>query len=361
MISFFITTRCNLDCIYCYTNKGTVKHQHQTLDWEFAKLGIDDYYTTQYKRHIRFFGAGEPTEEIDLIEQIYRYAKKKDKATTSEIQTNGCFSVEVADWLAQNVDIIWISCDGPPKIQDEYRPMLSGESSSEKIDENIQRMMPQKHTGIIGIRATITNRNYDKQIELIDHYSRLGIKNFWVDPIFPSIGEKVPVGGNLDMGRFTKHFIQAVKYAYDNGLTYGSILTCNFDEPGEYACRALLPVPHLTSDGYVSACDMALFGEDANHMDIFMYGKWDKANHCIIYDEKKIRTLRSRSLAKILQLSDSPCAHCSVAPFCRGYCPGEVVNETYDLFGCKKTVCKPVVNIFDSLSDREKSYIFSHP
>jgi len=158
------------------------------------------------------------------------------------------------------------------------------------------------------------------------------------------------------MGRFTEKFIEAVKFAYSKGMTYGSILTCNFDEPGEISCRALLPVPHLTTDGYISACDMALFGNDADHMDLFIYGKWDKEIHKIIYFEDKIQKLRSRTYHKI-----DECSQCVVAPFCRGYCPGEVVNEIGDFFGCKTIVCTPTRLIFSHLSENEKKYVYTHP
>lgn len=44
-------------------------------------------------------------------------------------------------------------------------------------------------------------------------------------------------------------------------MFYGSILTCNFGDTVTTHCRACLLVPHLITDGYVSACDMALFGK----------------------------------------------------------------------------------------------------
>ena len=356
MISFFLTTKCNLSCIYCYTNKDLGEHLDQTLDFEFAKAGIDDYYSTSYRRHIRFFGAGEPTEEFDLMKDIFYYAKSKDHRTTAEIQTNGCFSDEVAKWLAWNIDYIWISCDGTPKIQDYFRPIYGGGKSSELIERNIKYMMKKK-CGMIGIRTTITDLNYTKQKDLINYFEELGIRNFWVDPVFPSIGQSESHNRwTFDMGRFTDEFLEAAQYAYSRGLTYGSILTCNFDEPGELACRALLPVPHLTSDGYISACDMALFGNDSDHMNVFIYGKWDKENKQIIYYEDKIEMLRSRKVSRM-----ETCSECAIAPYCRGYCPGEVVNETKNLFGCKTIICKPTRRLFDMLSSEEKMYQYHHP
>lgn len=354
MISFFITTRCNLNCIYCYTNKDSVVHQDQSLDFEFAKAGIDDYYSTNYAKHIRFFGAGEPTMELALIKKILEYAKSKDPKTTSEIQTNGCFSETTGKWLADNIDIIWVSSDGIPEIQNHYRPFVDGSPSSPVLERNLQ-YLASKCKGVTGIRMTITNENVSNQIQNIDYFRSLGIKNFWVDPMFPSVGEKEAYE-KIDMNKFTEEFLKAVKYAYSNGMTYGSILTCNFDKPGVYACRALLPVPHLTTDGFVSACDMALFGRDMDHMDIFIYGKWNPNTNTIEYDWKKLTFLRSRELKNLKK-----CSKCEVGKYCRGYCPGEVTNETGNLFGCKSNICSSTIRLFHELSEAEKQYCYLHP
>jgi radical SAM protein with 4Fe4S-binding SPASM domain len=101
---------------------------------------------------------------------------------------------------------------------------------------------------------------------------------------------------------------------------------------------------------------MALFGNDADHMDVFIYGCWDKKSKRIVYDEEKIYKLRSRTHQNI----DS-CASCSIAPFCRGYCPGEVMNETNDFLGCKSVICTPTKIIFDRLTEEEKKYEYHHP
>ncbi len=38
MISFFMTTKCNLDCIYCYTPKyKQIKPEDQSIDLDFAR------------------------------------------------------------------------------------------------------------------------------------------------------------------------------------------------------------------------------------------------------------------------------------------------------------------------------------
>lgn len=354
MISFYLTTKCNLDCIYCYTHKNSDGHAHQTLDYEFAKAGIDDYYQTGLAHHVRFFGAGEPTLELSLMQKILTYAKEKDSNTTSELQTNGCFNRDTVQWVAENIDVVWVSSDGVPLIQDYYRPLVSGGRSSSVLERNI-KYLSENSRGMVGIRATITNTNVYRQIDMIKYFSKFGIINFWVDPIFPGIDD-VAAYEDLDIKIFTQEFLRAVKYAHQYGMTYGSILTCNFDEPGEYACRACLPVPHLTTDGYVSACDMALFGNDTNHMNVFIYGKWNAEERKIEYFQDKIKFLQSRKLSNMPR-----CQKCDAGEFCRGYCLGEVMNETKDLFGCKSGICESIRKLWHELSDEEKKYRYFHP
>lgn len=353
MLSFFVTTKCNLDCEYCYTNKK--KHGHQSIPLKFAKLGIDSYLEKGGKRHLRFFGAGEPTVEFNLLRDIHDYAaNKRDSGLSFEIQTNGVFSEEVRSWLSGNVDIIWISMDGPPDIQDTYRKTVKKEPTSQTIEENVKYLI-RNGKGITGIRVTITSLNINRQAEMIEYFSALGVKHIWSDPIFPSVGEDNALE-EIDTMEYAKNFLDCQDLARRLGVFYGSILTCNFDEKTHYNCRACLPVPHLTTDGYVSACDMALFGSKPNHMSVFIYGVWNREKNQIIYDEDKIEILRSRRTENM-----ELCRDCEAKYNCAGYCLGEVVNETKSLFGQKTKVCEPIRFLHRNMAINKGRYEFLHP
>lgn len=352
MISFFLTNECNLNCRYCYTNKS--EFIPQTLPFEFAKIGIDDFFDNTDCRHIRFFGAGEPTLKFNLMKQIYDYAHEKagDKLSV-EIQTNGVFSKNVAEWLANNVDIIWISWDGTPKIQNFYRPSKGGKRTSEIVERNA-RFLLKNGKGMTGARTTIGSFNLYKQKEIINYFANLGIKNVWADPIIPAVGKEA-LEKNIDLMEYSKEFLKAKELADKLGVFYGSQLTCNFDEKTFYNCRACLPMPHLTTDGYVSACDMASFGESNGPMSIFIYGKWDKENNKIIYDKEKIDRLRSRSATNM-----AGCRGCEIIDHCAGYCLGEVVNETGNLFGKKEYICEPIRFLAKNMPLNKGRYKYLH-
>lgn len=356
MFSVFVTTECNLNCDYCFTNKYSDNHQNQTIDFDFVKKGIDDYFSTDYLRHIRFFGAGEPTVKLELIKKIHSYAiDKGGQAVTFEIQTNGAFNDATAYWLSQNIDIIWISCDGTPEMQDLHRLCLDKtKKSSQLIEKNIKILKKSKKC-FVGIRATITNENVNRQIEMIDYFFELGITEIWVDPLFPSVAEKIEEV-DFDNMNFAEKFLEATKYANAKGIFYGSIMTCNFGDSVTKHCRACIPVPHLTTDGYISACDMALFGEDKNHMSDFIYGKWNPNTKEILYDQEKIKKLQSRSTENM-----NHCNDCTSKEHCGGYCLGEVLNETKDMFGKKKGVCDAIKFLDQNMEMNLRNYKHTHP
>jgi uncharacterized protein len=363
MLSFFLTSKCNLDCIYCYTNKKIGKHKEQTLPFEFAKLGID-YYINQYP-HIRFFGAGEPTEEFELLKNIYEYSYDKvGSILCAEIQSNGAFNEKVRTWMEEHMNIIWISLDGTPDIQNKNRPFYrSKKPSSPVIEQNIKHLI-RNGKGMTGARVTITDNNSHRQKELIDYLGNLGLKNIWTDPLFPTVGES-PLNVNnrtksikplIDMDLYVDGFIEAVEYAKIKDIFYGSFLACNFDEENKYHCRACIPVPHLTTDGFISACDMALFGKDMNHMDKFIYGKWDKDKNILVFDDNKINYLQSRSVSNM-----DKCHKCSIKMNCGGYCLGEVTNETGDMYGNKVYTCRAINKLAKMISRNFGCYEFLHP
>jgi len=44
MISFFLTSKCNLRCVYCYNSKERAQFEEKTLSFDIAKAGIDYFF-----------------------------------------------------------------------------------------------------------------------------------------------------------------------------------------------------------------------------------------------------------------------------------------------------------------------------
>ena len=365
MASFFLTTKCNLRCVYCYNSKERALLKEQSLPLHIAKAGIDYYFSTSTSRHIRFYGPGEPTQEFSLMKEITEYARlKAGKLLSVEIQTNGCFGKNVREWILNNANIVWLSFDGEPDVQNENRPCASGQPSAPILEENAKWLI--EHTDgqkiMVGARVTVTDRNITRQKKIVDYIHSLGITHIWCDPLFPAV-DVIPVCDNIgkrgefhfDMDTYVTNYIEAFKYAKQLGIFYGSFLLCNFDGKCSKHCRACTPTPHFTTDGYVSACDLVTFGENAHHMDCFVYGKWNEKLHRFDFDNTKIALLQSRSVDNMKH-----CTGCIARDHCGGYCLGEVMNESGSLFGQKPRTCNAIRLLYRELGE-QSHFEYLHP
>lgn len=366
MASFFLTTKCNLRCEYCYNSKQRERKNEQTLSEHIAKAGIDYFFSTNPSRHIRFYGPGEPTQEFNLLKNIVEYARQKAGSELStEIQTNGCFNKDVCKWILDNINIVWISFDGTPEIHDKNRHYENGIPSSPTIERNVKWLIENKcnQNIMVGARVTITDANVNKQKEIVDYFYSLGITNIWTDPIFPSVDE-IPVFQDeekkkqfhFDMDKYVDNYIEAYYYGKSISVFYGSFLACNFDGVCNTHCRACTPTPHFTSDGYVSACDLVTFGNAPHHMECFVYGKWDEEANEFKFDYDKIKRLQLRTTDNIAH-----CRKCPVKEHCGGYCLGEVMNETGKLDGQKEIACYGVKKLFSAIGNEIYTYRYFHP
>lgn len=366
MISFFLTTKCNLRCVYCYNSKERAEVEEKSLPLEIAKAGIDEFFSKNESRHIRFYGPGEPTMELELMQQIVEYAKEKaGESVVVELQTNGAFTSNAREWILDNINIVWVSFDGTPDIQNKQRPLGNKlADSSPIIEENVKWLTSNqgKRNLMVGARVTMTDLNVNRQIEMVDYFNNLGIKHIWTDPIFPEVKKKAVCEDkdredkfHINLNTYVENFIETTRYAKTKNVFYGSFLTCNFDGKTKVHCRACTPVPHLTPDGYVSACDLVVYGENAYHMDCFIYGRWDDQNKKFVYSNDKIKALQNRNIDNI-----SHCKNCIARLHCGGYCLGEVQNETGKLDGQKSATCKAIRDLFKVLGECEV-YDYMHP
>lgn len=376
MLSFFLTTRCNLCCRYCYNAKERNSIEEKTLPLEIAKAGVDWYFLQNDSRHIRFYGPGEPTQEFSHLKEITEYAKAHPdggEKVTVEIQTNGVFTEDVRDWALDNLNIIWMSFDGMKEVQSYNRPLNSiysnlfnNRSSADVLEDNVRWLINNKGNRnlMVGARVTITDINIERQLEMVDYFFGLGIRYVWTNPLFYSVG-KVPVcmdeqklrDYHFDMDLYVDNYLRAYEYAKSKGVFWGSFLTINFDGKSSYHCRCCTPLsaPHLTPDGYISACDMVVLGAEPYHMSPFIVGKWNPEVKSFDLYEDKIRDLNNRDSTQMAH-----CKNCVAKLHCGGYCLGETVNETGRLDGQNLIKCKAIRRLFTELGECSP-YPYLHP
>lgn len=339
-LTVLLTEACNLRCKYCYCGES---RSNKKIDINFVKRAIKDFYDDGNELFIRYFGNGEPTIEFELIKEINKYAKKIDKNAYFELQTNGVFSKEKLNWIAQNIDIVWISYDGTTEVNDFYRVNANGQKVSHIIENNIKYLSDKVKT--LGVRSTIGKKNLYKQKEIIDKMLELGVKYLYSDLMFADVNNKLHYEKEISPMEYAKEFLQARKYAEKKGIFYGSFFTINFDEKTQVSCRACLPMPHLTTDGYVSCCDM---GYGSNELDELLYGKYIPEEDRIEYYPEKIAKIRNRKVDNLKE-----CENCDIKYYCAGGCIGEAINENGTIFSIKEKNCEAIKYLAKELLYKE--------
>lgn len=357
-ISFFVTSKCNLSCYYCYMPKFQVRSGDEVISLNFARAGLKDFFSTSSSRTIRFFSSGEPTQAFVRVKEIWNVAHEMaGPALTTEMETNGFFSDAVADWIDSHVNILWISFDGPPDIQDFQRPAKGGLKSSGIVANNVKRFAKNGKIQF-GVRATINPENLDKQIQLIEYFHDLGIKFVAASPTYYSkVNQRIKTPSLLE---FATHFVPAFYRARELNMFYQTLLIVNFDEEVNIYCQACRPCPRLTTDGYVSCCDWAAFGPSylTDALQQCIYGHYDEASGEIIYDHNKIEQIQRRDVSF---LSQNFCNGCRAINHCAGGCLGKMVAATNSLYEASNEWCEAVRFLFDRLPVNGGLYPFLHP
>ena len=358
-ITFFLTSQCNLRCRYCYMPKMHVENTDRVIDLDFAIAGLRDFFSSGPSRTIRFFGSGEPTIAFRRMVEIWEIARQMagDDLRT-ELETNGYFSDEIADWVEDHIDYLWVSVDGPPEIQDRQRPVINGMRSSPTIVNNIKRFAASKRLQF-GVRATIEADNIDKQSYLIDYFHELGVKYVAASPTYYyKVNTKIETPSLLE---FAKNFVPAFYHALELGMFYQTLLIVNFDEEVDIYCQASIPTPRLTTDGYVSSCDWASFGVKylpSRVQQELIYGYFDKNTKEIVYDKNTIDRIRKRNNE---YLGSTSCFGCKALKHCGGGCVGKMAAATDSIYTATPDWCESVRYLYDNLPINRGLYPFIHP
>lgn len=154
-ITFIVTEDCNLRCKYCYI---THKASNKRMNFDTARRFIDYILTAGIRLEdeviIEFFG-GEPMIEMELVDQISDYFKKKAFELNHpwawryrfNFATNGVNygSPEVQAYIRKNFGkvSIGISIDGTREKHDLNRIFPDGSGSYDTIEQNFPLWISQ--------------------------------------------------------------------------------------------------------------------------------------------------------------------------------------------------------------------------
>lgn len=201
-ITFIVTKDCQLACKYCYLVGKNIKER---MSWETAKAFID--YVLSHEEDfpeasiVWDFIGGEPFLEIDLIDQICDYLKKRMfelnhhwfNSYRFSFSTNGInyHEPKVQKYIEKNRShlSIGITIDGTEKKHDLNRVYKITERGSYKdVVRNIPLWLEQFPNG--GTKVTISSADIPYITESVLHLYSLGIKEVNINVVFEDVWQE---------------------------------------------------------------------------------------------------------------------------------------------------------------------------
>lgn len=167
VITWNITSKCNLKCLHCYINASSNGEEGLSLE---ESLNLVDQMS-ELKIPLLIMSGGEPLMRRDFFE-IAEYASKKGLKLA--LSTNGTLITEKIAQKLKEIGFMYIgiSLDSPyPEFHDKFRGV---HGAFEMTIKGIQNAIK---SGLnVGLRFTITSKNIDEIDEYIKLALQLGVK-----------------------------------------------------------------------------------------------------------------------------------------------------------------------------------------
>lgn len=283
-LTIYLSNRCNLRCSYCFAaparmnGKSDKQYLSQNNNQNVALPVIREEVVEQAAQIVAAYcarssrpltlvlhGGGEPTLHWRLLQRLVfltrRVAATHGIGWWGYLATNGILSENKAALLANHFDLIGLSCDGPPEIQDRQRPTAAGAGTS-KVVERTARVFARIGTPF-AVRATITPETVCYQPEIVRYiHEKLGTKVIRFEPAYHANGNSKTGFAPENAELFVTAFLSAQQLAVQLDCEL-SISGVRLNEIHGPYCNVLRDVLQLTPDGGVSGCFLCTNGHDA--------------------------------------------------------------------------------------------------
>ena len=325
------TYKCNLRCIYCYSRGG---EKNISMSWKIAKASIDFFLTHRNREvepMITFHGGGEPTLCFELVKNATEYIKEKlrSEKITMAIVTNGVFPLYKAEWIAENMDYVLVSFDGPKDIHDFHRPFPNGKGSYKYVVRTIKYLVNRGINVVIG--ATITEHSIYRMKEIIDQCALLGVNEIEMQPLAICGRCYDTMLKPLNGEEYAKYLSNVINYAEELGIKIGYALS-RLGKIRLRHCHASGLGICVTPEGIITTCVESTDCTDPNS-DAFILGKYNGSDFVLDYD--KFEMLRRRIVDNIPK-----CKGCFCKWHCGGGCPAQAYRENGDIFKPSRFWCE---------------------
>jgi uncharacterized protein len=197
-ITLVLTEDCNFACRYCYLHHKNKAHR---MPWDVAQAVVDYLLTHREIFHedeaIWDFMGGEPLLEVDLIEQVIEYVRRRTYELDHPWFVHSYFSITTNGALYGTPKVqrlldrygsmleVGLTIDGPAHVQDMERIFPDGTGTYQHVAANVPLWL--KRYPKAATKVTISHNNLPYLAESILHIFSLGIKETHANVVFENV------------------------------------------------------------------------------------------------------------------------------------------------------------------------------
>jgi len=333
----YLSNHCNMECSYCYAAETVRDQSHRNKSTSVideksvraaARLVAGHCAENHLPLRVVFHGGGEPTIHWSLLKRLEimtrDIANEYQIAWWGYLATNGMLSPIQLKWVAEHFDLIGISCDGPPGIQDAQRSLFDGRPSSHTIESTVKTL--KEHGAQFIIRSTITPESVERQKEIVTYcHEQLGASSMRFEPQYHITDQISDKWLSFHADGFVDHFLEAQEEAKRRNclLSYSGV---RMEEVHAGYCDVLRNGLHLTPDGNAAACFFSLGHQNSKDRSLST-GYYDNEKDIFVLNQDRIRE-HKRTAGRIPER----CRSCLNAYHCARECPEVCLSKagTYD-------------------------------
>lgn len=316
-LNVYLNRHCNLECIYCFTKSA---HKNKPLIAPStdaiiagAQIVIENCKEMNKPMVLVMHGGGEPTQD-NRLEPLVNYIKelcsRENVKDFTYLATNGVMTPAKAEKICQLFDLIGLSCDGPPIIQNMHRPLSDNGNSSAYIERTASIL--HRNFQAFEVRVTLTKNSW---LQMLD------IAQYFIDHIHPSginvelayLTATPPITAN-DINTFTELYLSAQTQSQAAGIPWRS----SSIRPGQHHqqyCHVLQDTFQIIPGDVATNCFLDNESIESKGRG-FQIGTFDQQSKKWTFDLKKIHSLRTH-----LSTNAQICEDCIVSFHCHRSCP----------------------------------------
>jgi sulfatase maturation enzyme AslB (radical SAM superfamily) len=175
-VTVVCTNLCAQKCVYCY---GTPAHANSSLlDPGFCRAALEfaagAAAAADRSLRVFFHGVGEPTLVWPLFTECVGIARAMQEQFGVRVFIRLCTGGQVtesqAEWIADQIDEVHVSLDGPRDIQNQQRPRRDNLDSFDG-PLNLAQAVIRKRKQLC-VKATVTNASVNRLTEIVDFVAR---------------------------------------------------------------------------------------------------------------------------------------------------------------------------------------------